>query len=144
MYHNILVPLDGSARAEKILPHIEELALKFEAVVLFLNVIEPADKITPEAVVKDMREQEQKITPYLAEVQENFQKKGIRTESRILHGPVVDGIIGTARKENVDLIAIASHGRTGMGQLFYGSIAAGVLNKVDRPLLIIRSRQEGF
>jgi len=111
---------------------------------LLLNIIEPADEITSEAVVKDMREQEQKITPYLAKVQENFQKKGIRTGGRILHGPVVDGIIGTARKENVDLIAIASHGRTGMGQLFYGSIAAGVLNKVDRPLLIIRSRQEGF
>ena len=40
MYHKILVPLDGSKRAEKILPHVEELALRFKAKVVFLNVIE--------------------------------------------------------------------------------------------------------
>ncbi|MBU4426139.1 MAG: universal stress protein, partial [Proteobacteria bacterium] len=40
----------------------------------------------------------------------------------------------------VDLIAIASHGRSGLSRVFYGSVAAGILNRADRPLLLIRSR----
>jgi hypothetical protein len=51
---------------------------------------------------------------------------------------------GSVRAEkilsHVDLIALASHGRTGAARVFYGSVAAGVLHRVDRPLLIIRAR----
>jgi len=47
-----------------------------------------------------------------------------------------------AERENVDLVAICSHGRGGLSCLFYGSIASGVLNRVDRPLLIIRARKD--
>lgn len=53
----------------------------------------------------------------------------------------MEKIIQTANKENVDLIAMANHGSGGQARVFYGSVAAGVLNRVDRPLLVIRSRQ---
>jgi len=53
---------------------------------------------------------------------------------------VVEGIINMAAREGVDLIALASHGRSGLSRVFYGSVAAGLLHRVDRPLLIIRSR----
>jgi nucleotide-binding universal stress UspA family protein len=42
----------------------------------------------------------------------------------------------------VDLIALASHGRTGVPRVFYGSVAAGLMNQTDRPLLIIRAQDE--
>jgi nucleotide-binding universal stress UspA family protein len=42
-------------------------------------------------------------------------------------------------QEEADLIAMASHGRSGLSRVFYGSVAAGVLHRVDRPLLLIRS-----
>jgi len=45
-------------------------------------------------------------------------------------------------REGADLIAMASHGRTGLARVFYGSVAAGILHKVDRPLLLIRSEGE--
>ena len=47
-----------------------------------------------------------------------------------------------AARENADLIAMASHGRTGLGRVFYGSVAAGVLHRADRPLLLIRAQDE--
>jgi nucleotide-binding universal stress UspA family protein len=59
----------------------------------------------------------------------------------VTYGPVVEGIINLAEKEGVDLIALASHGRGGLSRVFYGSVAAGLLHRVDRPLLIIRSRE---
>jgi nucleotide-binding universal stress UspA family protein len=57
------------------------------------------------------------------------------------HGPIVKAIIDTAESQDVDLVAIASHGRSGLFQVFYGSVAAGVLQRIDRPLLLIRARE---
>jgi nucleotide-binding universal stress UspA family protein len=45
-----------------------------------------------------------------------------------------------ADREQADLIAMASHGRTGLARVFYGSVASGVLNQADRPLLLIRTQ----
>jgi hypothetical protein len=50
------------------------------------------------------------------------------------------GGVGGEGKKCADLIAMASHGRTGMSQVFYGSVAAGVLHRVDRSLLLVRAR----
>jgi nucleotide-binding universal stress UspA family protein len=51
----------------------------------------------------------------------------------------VQEIISAAERNDADLIALASHGRTGLAQVFYGSVAAGVLHRIDRPLLLIRA-----
>jgi nucleotide-binding universal stress UspA family protein len=50
--------------------------------------------------------------------------------------------VNTAREKEIDLIALASHGRTGLARFFYGSVALGVLHRADRPLLLIRSQDE--
>jgi nucleotide-binding universal stress UspA family protein len=55
---------------------------------------------------------------------------------------VIDKICKVAEQEKADLIAMTSHGRTGAARVFYGSVASGVLHRIDRPLLIIRSRDE--
>ena len=52
----------------------------------------------------------------------------------------MQAITKIAEREGVDLIAMASHGWTGLSQVFYGSVTAGVLHRIDRPLLLIRSR----
>jgi nucleotide-binding universal stress UspA family protein len=59
---------------------------------------------------------------------------------RIGQGNVVAGIIDAANQESADLVAMASHGQGGVERAFYGSVAVGVLNRIDRPLLLIRSR----
>ena len=64
----------------------------------------------------------------------------LHSDCQVAYGPVVEAIIDAAGREGADLIAIASHGRSGLSQVFYGSVAAGVLHRVDRPLLLIRSQ----
>ena len=145
MYHKILVPLDGSKRAEKILPHVEELATRYKARVIFLQVVEYKTITTPEGAFINYSDQEfdqakKQAETYIAGIQGEFREKNIESRSHVIYGPVVEGIINMAAQEGVDLIALASHGRGGLSRVFYGSVAAGLLHRVDRPLLIIRSR----
>jgi nucleotide-binding universal stress UspA family protein len=79
---------------------------------------------------------------YLKNLQSEFREKGIATEIYVGHGHVVEEIIHAAEQQGAELIAMASHGRTGLGRVFYGSVAAGVLHRIDRPLLLIRAEQD--
>ena len=101
MFSKILVPLDGSKRAETILPYVEQLAQQNDADVVLLQVLAPG--------------------------------------AALEQGPIVRTILDVAERENVKMIAMASHGRTGLARVFYGSVAAGVLHQADRPLLIVRA-----
>jgi len=149
MYKKILVPLDGSHRAEAILPHVEELARCTEAEVIFLQVIEPvhiyADAhgyVADVSVDASQRKiQIEGARSYLDGLSGEFRKKGITGNSLVVEGPVVGRIIDVADSEGADLIAMASHGRSGLSRVFYGSVAAGVLQQVDRPLLLIRAKE---
>lgn len=146
MYETILVPLDGSKRAEAILPHVEELAHRYDAKVVFVRVLEPIPYVSgPEGTPIALREQEleqrrRDAEAYVKARQGQFREKGIDSRGLVFQGPVVEAITDAAEREGADLIAIASHGRSGLSQCFYGSVAAGVLHRVDRPLLVIRSQ----
>ena len=149
MYETILVPLDGSHRAEAIMPHVEELAQRYKARVVFMQVVEPESIITEPSVssveisLEDMKRRTEEAKTYLATWQGEFREKGIKAATRVEHGPVVQTIIDVAEGESADLIAMASHGRGGITRVFYGSVAAGVLQRVDRPILVIRARRRG-
>ena len=145
MYKKILVPLDGSKRAEMIRPHVRELASRYKATVIFIRVVEPTysngigetfTSISASAMDAKLEESES----YLDRIASRFRDKGIACKTLVAHGPVVEKIIEAASAEDVDLIAMTSHGRGGLTRIFYGSVAAGILNRVDRPLFIIRSR----
>ena len=144
MYHTILVPLDGSERGEMILPHVEMLANCFNSRVILLNVIEPVHILTSaesvdvvEASLEASEVHEAEI--YLAGVVGRLREQGIQVDTIVEYGPPVKHIVEVAEREEADLIAMASHGLTGLARVFYGSVAAGVLHRIDRPLLIIRA-----
>jgi nucleotide-binding universal stress UspA family protein len=141
--------LDGSKRAEAILPHVEDLARRDDkSQVLLLQVVElvpttivMADAVAPldqEAINLLYKE----ARNYLERLQALMRKKGIRAHVHVLLGPVVGTIVDLAVREKVDLIALASHGRSGLPAFFYGSVAAGVLHRTNHPLLIVRSIQK--
>ena len=147
MYKKILVPLDRSKRAEKILPHVEDLASHYKAEVILLMTIPhfqaaAVDGSFVEFSEKDFNTQLEKAKFYLKDVVDNFRQKDIGSSILVTKGPAVENIIQTAEKEDVGLIAMTSHGRGGLSRVFYGSVASGVLNRADRPLLIVRARQE--
>lgn len=146
MYHKILVPLDGSGRAEKILSHVEKLAADHNAQIDLLRVVQTT--IVDDGYKNILYQESMAITEqamreaerYLNDVAGKLRKKGLAVHVLTRTGTVVKAILDTALKENIDLIAMASHGRSGLGRVFYGSVAAGVIQHIDRPLLIIRSR----
>jgi nucleotide-binding universal stress UspA family protein len=145
MYKKILVPLDGSKRAETILDHVEELARSSPAKIVLLTALEHKFRVSAEGIQShlDRGELEQKMNKaesYLVDLADNLNKKDVQAQPLVVYGPTVEVITKIAEEEDIDLIAIASHGRTGLDRVFYGSIAAGLLNVVDRPLLLVRSR----
>lgn len=145
MYRKILVPLDGSERAERILNHVAELAEQFDAEIVLLTVFHPEPIVVPtEPYYKPfnydfIQKQLADAEDYLNQQCGKLYQREIRTHARVSEGPVIETILAVARQEDVDLIAIASHGRTGLPRMIYGSIADGVLHNTDRPLLLIRS-----
>jgi nucleotide-binding universal stress UspA family protein len=123
---------------------MEDLALKYGARVSVMQVVEPivtvssADVFIPETDSFAAKMENAQI--YLNAVKQRLTEKGIDAHTRVVSGSIVEAICQTAEIEKADLIALASHGRTGAARVFYGSVAAGVLHRVDRPLLIIRAR----
>ncbi len=148
MYRTILVPLDGSERAERILPYVEELAQKFAAKLVLLQVIDlTVFMATPHEMGQyyDPNQFEQfrvEAQTYLETLQADLGQKGIAAAINVGNGPVVTAILAEAAEHNVDLIAMASHGRSGLARAFYGSVASGVLHQADRPLLLIRAQDD--
>ena len=145
MHKTILVPLDGSKRAETILPHVQDLAQHYDVKVILLQVVEPVPRRggAEQAYIEPPEEPDWRAKlaeSYLAALQEELCEKGIEARTCVAHGSPVEATIDAAEREGADLIAVAGQDRTGWSQGLYGCVAAGVLSHVDWPLLLIRSR----
>jgi nucleotide-binding universal stress UspA family protein len=146
MYKTILVPLDGSKRAASILPHVEALAQRFDAKVLLLQVVEAniieifAEAADAVAILGQIEGRTREARTYLAGIQAHFLAQNLNAKTLVEYGPVVATILKVAAREDADIIAIASHGRTGLTRVCYGSVAVGVLHQADRPLLLVRAQ----
>jgi nucleotide-binding universal stress UspA family protein len=148
MYNTIVVPLDGSQRAERILALVEPMAQKFGSKLVLLQVVEPlVVGVSPYDagslfIAEEIDRRTQEAKSYLSALQGELGKRNVTAETQVEYGPVVSTILEVADAHNADLIALASHGRSGLARVFYGSVAAGILNRAERPLLVIRA-QEG-
>ncbi|MFH0729990.1 MAG: universal stress protein [Pseudomonadota bacterium] len=146
MYKVILVPLDGSKRSESVLPHVESLARSYGAKIVLLTVNEHSFGIGMEgglieSVVQQQSEETEKWSKsYLEGLTRDFHTKDLKCEYRVEYGRPVETILYIANDVKADLVAMASHGRGGLARVFYGSVASGIVNRIDRPLLVIRSR----
>ena len=116
MYKKILVPLDGSKRAEKILSHVEELASRYRAKVILLMSLDYTFTAGVEGSFIEFSEEEEDFNTrykeaewYLKGISEKFHKKDINTQRMVAYGPALERIIHVAEKENADLIAMTSH-----------------------------------
>jgi nucleotide-binding universal stress UspA family protein len=145
MYKNILIPLDGSRRAEAILSSIETLARQHKSRVIFLCVKEPPtmlgrDEVIDVTTYRKMRKKRQnQATSYLTNLKEEYNAKGIEAEFQIAYGSVVKSILNTAETANCDLIALATRGLNGSLPVMRSSVAVGLMQKADCPLLLIRN-----
>ncbi len=123
----ILVPLDGSALAEAIIPHVESLALGLKAKVLLLQILSPFED--PRQAIMDpaMPWWESQIASgetYLSRVNGYLTAKGLTVQHEVVAGErISDGIINYALREHVDLIALATRGTGGLRRFVLGSVA---------------------
>jgi nucleotide-binding universal stress UspA family protein len=147
----LLVPLDGSDLAESVFPHIESLAGISNTQVVFLRVCEPPAMPTyysPELseiplhwgqyAQQETSRCKEISEKYLSDMQSRFAKANITVRSEILVGKAADEIINFANKTPNGLIVMATHGRSGLSRLVYGSVAASILVGVSNPILLIK------
>jgi nucleotide-binding universal stress UspA family protein len=135
MFDKILVPLDGSELAEAIVPHAEAVADRHQAEVILLQVLS-AKRVNPTRAAKERHESED----YLMGVEQRLLEKGMNARYTIRHGsdPAAE-IVDYAEVNKVDLIAMSTHGRSGMSRWLFGSVASRVLQGTSKPILLIRS-----
>ena len=147
MYKKILVPLDGSELAECVLPHVEAIAKGGGAKeIIFVRVAEnvpvphTADtSFTAETWRRMESEHKAAVQKYLDKLVSRLKlgKIGVRTE--VLLGRPASTIADYANNNKVDLIVIATHGRTGIGRWVMGSVADRILHAVHAPVLMVRA-----
>jgi nucleotide-binding universal stress UspA family protein len=144
MYERMLVPLDGSEGAEAILPFAEQVAGPLDAEVVLFRVLEPpspiglvasAGVVTPDTFTLG----EIDAKRYLSEIERRLSRKGLRVRTRVTLGSPAEEILAAARSISADLIAMATHGRSGIGRVLLGSVAESVLRASPVPVLLIRT-----
>ncbi len=144
MYRKILVPLDGSKTAEVVLPHAKALALSEGAELILLNVAaNPALDFAfsdPGLAVRAEEDLEAQSEKYMKEVEQTLKAEGIRASILLRVGAAANVILGVAEEMQVDLIAMATHGRTGPARWLLGSVADRVVRNSKVPVFLIRAR----
>lgn len=142
----ILVPLDGSDLGEAVLPHAATLALLTSSKLGLVRVVEPrkvliagfgAGAPPPDLEDELLDIEVAQARDYLAAVAGRLRGEGVEVGTNVLEGDPADSIVWYAsHNSEVKLIAMASHGRSGLGRLMLGSVAEKVLHLAPAPLLL--------
>lgn len=145
----VLVPLDGSLLAEAIVAPAAELCKLVGATMTLAHVIEPVfrvgEAILVPAVDQDAQvhaRMESEAREYLARVASRIRAPGLEVNERTLSGEAVRSLLDLAREVGADLIALATHGRTGWQRLAFGSVADKIVRTSDIPMLVLRPHIE--
>jgi nucleotide-binding universal stress UspA family protein len=141
-FRKVLVPLDGSERSASILPLVTEFARLHEAEVVLFRVgfVRTPDYSAMEIVtVLDQQQLEESLAPYV----EQLRQAGLTVSTRIAFGGPAGEILLAAEEEDVDLVAISTHGHSGLDRWLFGSVAENVLRHCTSPLLVLRTVTPG-
>ena len=149
MSKKILVPLDGSELAECVLPHVETSARGCSVPdVIFLRVIEPFQKVSgwesntllsTDEIRKIESQNKAAATQYLKELVKRTKFADANTKYEVLVGAAPETITDYAAKKEVDLIVIATHGRSGISRWVWGSVADRILRSACIPVFMVRA-----
>ncbi len=147
----ILVPLDGTAAHEPALPIAITIARTLGAALHLVLVIPTLSTLSGERAASglllpttmrallDLSQQD--AADYLEQAIARCRAEGVVAHAELLRGDIVPEVLGLAERLNVDLIVLASHGRTGLDALLTGSVASRIAGRRIRPLLLVRASQ---
>jgi nucleotide-binding universal stress UspA family protein len=151
MYNKIMVPLDGSQLAECVLPHVQAISSGCKiATVVFVRVIDPGTVSASlpaqgelgfqEKSRRQLEEERKKNAgAYLKKIVDSVSIENAVLNYEVLEGSVAETLADWAKKNNADLIVIASHGRSGIGRWVMGSVADRIMRSVCIPVMMIRA-----
>jgi len=154
MRERILVPLDGSKVGEAALPYVEELIPKFlpepKVEVTLIQVISSLSHyvVAGEATARipytadEIVAMKKQATAYLKKAGKSLRDKGAQTKVVVAIGDAADEIIKAADEIDVDIIAMSTHGRSGLSRWAFGSVTDRVLRGGNRPVLVVRAPKE--
>jgi nucleotide-binding universal stress UspA family protein len=153
MYEHLLVALDGSPAAERVLEHAQAFAHAFGSTITLLRAT-----ISPEMVLAETAPAEAGIGPigaiqdptpiveadhataveYLENVAKNLRASGYTVNVEAAEGPADEVIVDRAKELNVSIILMTTHGRSGLGRVVFGSVADAVLRHTESAVLLVR------
>jgi nucleotide-binding universal stress UspA family protein len=140
MPKTILVPLDGSALAERALPEAEALARQTGAALLLVRILPLPTALTASAGAAGEAAPEARA--FLDRHAGHLVARGLVTDTRVIYGDPAEAILQEAASRDAATIVMATHGRTGLGRLVFGSVAEAVLRRATAPLLLVRAWDE--
>ncbi|HET9921075.1 MAG TPA: universal stress protein [Ktedonobacteraceae bacterium] len=144
MFQRILLPLDGSARAERAVPIAARLAHATGGSIILVRVVNKSSKFLPSlespptlahhVLISDIAKAEQ----YLVDIAASPDFEGIAVETEVRFGPVVPTLLAVADNRRADLIVLCSHGYSGMIRRIMGSVAEQLTRHTWIPVLVLR------
>ena len=141
-HKRVLVALDRSAACESVLRFLLEIAGPLDMSIMLLHVLEPiAPQVldaNPKVILEDVEARTKDAEEYLAPIGAALRAQGVDTSWAIRRGRPADEILAAAKESDAELIAMATHGRTGIGRLLFGSVAETVLRHAPVPIFMIR------
>ena len=146
MYTRILTPLDGSDVSEQVLPYARAFASGLSLPMTLLTAIESwqpsiGGSLNPELHSNETEEHRARhAQQYLDFVATRMRGAGVSADTVVPRGEPSDAIVQYASQGSGTLVAMASHGRSGLARLWMGSVADRVLHMVEGPLLVVRSQ----
>jgi len=151
MLTKMMICLDGSKLAEKIIPVMTDIAKCFAGtVVLFQAIDEPTTYLSPNLPSSDSnatdilqdkaQDEEHRALGYLEKIGKPLRDDGLDIECATHMGEPSKAILQYAKENSVTLIAIATHGHGGLKRMFFGSVADRVLRESGVPVLVVKSQ----
>jgi nucleotide-binding universal stress UspA family protein len=135
----ILVPLDGSSWAERILPSVEYLAANLNLTIVLIRV---AHTIITPGLESDPQEIEKNVIyeagAYLAQIADQLKSKGFVVESCAQYGDEAEEILNRAEQDDISLIALSTHGRSALKRWLLGNVAEKIIRHTSKPLYLVR------
>jgi nucleotide-binding universal stress UspA family protein/rubrerythrin len=141
MFNRILVPLDGSPLAEQALPHAIVLARRAKAELLLTRAVQAGGGLGRDWVHAQKKATEE-ADEYLGGLRDRLLADGLTAETATPYGTADLAIVDEVHVRHVDLVVMATHGRSGLSRLVYGSVAESVLANSPVPVLLVPARSE--
>jgi nucleotide-binding universal stress UspA family protein len=142
MYKKILVPLDGSELSESILEHVITITTDCKVPkVILMRVRKSLDKdvriaLDPETALELDQTYHDDAANYLKSIAKALEQKDISVKIEVLEGDPAKEILKYSKNNDVDLIIMSTHGRSGVSRIVFGSVADKVIRQTEAPVLI--------